>query len=92
MPNYALTSANMCAFCFGLITQNTYKERNLRKIRYSSENMSVSPLPTKDKFLKIMSSFYDDFRKPEDMYAQNINFLINELQSAASQFEDNEVI
>ena len=54
--------------------------------------MSVSPLPTKDKFLKIMSSFYDDFRKLEDIYAQNRNFLIDELQNAGSQFEDDEVI
>ena len=39
-----------------------------------------------------LSSFYDDFKKLEDIYAQNRNFLIDELQSAAGQFEDNEVI
>lgn len=97
IPNYALTSANMCAFCFGLETATELhkmlsKREIYEKIRYSSENMCVSPLPTKDKFLKIMSSFYDDFRKLEDMYAQNRNFLIDELQSVAYQFEDNEVI
>ena len=97
IPSYALRSDNMCAFCFGLETATELhkmlsKREIYEKIRYSSENMSVSPLPTKDKFLKIMSSFYDDFKKLEDMYAQNRNFLIDELQSAACQFEDNEVI
>ena len=97
IPNYALTSSNMCAFCFGLeTTTELHKMLSKRgiyeKIRHCSENMDVSPLPTKDKFLKIMSSFYDDFKKLEDMYAQNRNFLIDELQNAAGQFEDNEVI
>ena len=86
----------MC-FYFGLeaateLHKMLSKREIYEKIRYSSENMSVSPLPTKDKFLKIMSSFYDDFKKLEDIYVQNRNFLIDELQSAASQFEDNEVI
>lgn len=31
-------------------------------------------------------------KKLEDMYAQNRNFLIDELQNATGQFEDNEVI
>lgn len=97
IPNYALTSANMCAFCFGLETATELhkilsKREICEKIRYCAENMSVSPLPTKDKFLKIMSSFYEDFKKLEDMYAQNRNLLIDELQSVGSQFEDNEVI
>lgn len=97
IPNYALRNDNMCAFCFGLETTTELhkmlsKREIYEKIRYSSENMNISPLPTKDKFLKIMSSFYDDFKKLEDMYAQNRNFLIDELQSVAGQFEDNEVI
>lgn len=97
IPNYALRNDNMCAFCFGLETTTELhkmlsKREIFEKIRYSSENMNISPLPTKDKFLKIMSSFYDDFKKLEDMYAQNRNFLINELQSVAGQFEDSEVI
>jgi hypothetical protein len=97
IPNYALRNDNMCAFCFGLDTTTELhkmlsKREIFEKIRYSSENMNISPLPTKDKFLKIMSSFYDDFKKLEDMYAQNRNFLINELQSVAGQFEDSEVI
>lgn len=97
IPSYALRTDNMCAFCFGLETATELhkmlsKMEIYEKVRYCSENMRFSPLPTKDKFLKIMSSFYDDFKKLEDIYVQNRNFLIDELQSAASQFEDNEVI
>lgn len=97
IPNYAFRNNNMCAFCFGLeTTTELHKMLSKReiheKIRYSSANTNISPLPTKDKFLKIMSSFYDDFKKLEDMYAQNRNFLIDELQSVAGQFEDSEVI
>lgn len=87
----------MCAFCFSLDTATVLQKRLSKmaideELRYSSENMSYAPLPTKDKFLDIMSSFYDDFKNLEDTYAQNRSFLTDELQSIGSQFEDDEVI
>lgn len=97
IPNYRLKSDGMCAFCFSLDTATVLQKRLSKmaideELRYSSENMSYAPLPTKDKFLDIMSSFYDDFKNLEDTYAQNRSFLTDELQSVGSQFEDDEVI
>ena len=67
-----------------------YSKNNSFKVGYSS--IKLKEYLCLLEFLKIMSSFYDDFKKLEDMHAQNRNFLIDELQSVAGQFEDSEVI